>query len=151
MNAPFPANAMVRTPESDQVYKQIRQEIHFELNLVNGRVNWLIASQAFLFMPLTIAARGRPLVDSVMYPLIPVIGLVICVLVAVSISAAVWRSFEWRIKACKGAYTGVGEQRTFSVVTPKTPLIPLMGVVAAIGVPLVLAVAWSYLLILPPV
>jgi hypothetical protein len=47
-----------RTAENDAVYRQIRSEIQFEINMMHARVNWLIASQAFLFVPLTIGAQG---------------------------------------------------------------------------------------------
>ena len=139
-----------RTPENDEVYRYIRSEIQFELNLINARVNWLIASQAFLFVPLTIGAQGASITRSVLFPLVPVLGLLLCLLVSIAILAAVWRSVQWRAKCRNGAYAGDGEHGVFSIVLPRTPLIPAMGLIGAIGVPAVLAGAWLVLLIWPP-
>lgn len=141
---------MERTPENDAVYGAIRAEIHFELSLVNARVNWLVASQAFLFVPLTIGTRGASLGESLFFPIVPLLGLALCLLVLVSIVAAVWRSRQWRAKCQQGAYSGAGAHHEFSIVVPKTPLIPAMGLVGGIGVPLVLAATWMAILLAPP-
>ena len=45
--------------DSDHIYKHIRSEIQHEQSLMNVRVNWLIASQAFLFVPLAIGIDPR--------------------------------------------------------------------------------------------
>jgi len=139
-----------RSPENDEIYRYIRSEIQFELNLINARVNWLVTSQAFLFVPLTIGAKGEGLRSSIFYPLVPMLGVVLCLLVLVAILAAVRRSGEWREKSRQGAYSGEGEHGVFSIVVPRTPAIPKMGVIGAIGVPLVLVVTWLYLLLAPP-
>ena len=149
MNAPFKTGAAERTAESDAIYRQLRVENQFELNLVTARVNWLIASQAFLFMPLTVGMRGETIGSSLMYPLIPILGVLICVLVLISTAAAMWRGTQWRLKACQGAYTGVEDKREFSIVLPRTNIIPYMGSCGALGVPVVLGAAWVYLLIWP--
>ncbi|GMG85286.1 hypothetical protein LNKW23_45040 [Paralimibaculum aggregatum] len=138
-----------RSPEGDAIYIRIREEIQFELNLINARVNWLVASQAFLFVPLTIGAQGQGLRQSLFYPLVPLLGIAICLLVLVSISAALWRSRQWRRK-CHGAYAAEAAPREFSIVQPVEPAIPFLGMVGAIGVPVVLALTWVYLLLAPP-
>ncbi|MBK0398224.1 hypothetical protein H0I76_03400 [Limibaculum sp. M0105] len=140
-----------RTPENDEIYRYIRSEIQFELGLINARVNWLVASQAFLFVPLTIGTRGTAVGDSLFFPLIPLLGVVLCLLVLVAILAAVWRSRQWRAKCQNGAYSGQYSRGQYSIVMPHTPAIPVMGMVGAIGVPAVLALTWLYLLIAPPV
>jgi len=137
-------------PSNDEVYRYIRSEIQFELSLINARVNWLIASQAFLFTPLIVGLRGDSLADALLYPVIPLLGIALCTLVTVAILAAVWRSRQWRTKASRGDYSGHGAHGAFSIILPHTPQIPLMGLVGSIGVPLVLAATWVYLLVWPP-
>ncbi|MEM9763145.1 MAG: hypothetical protein AAF968_11625 [Pseudomonadota bacterium] len=139
-----------RTAETDAVYLYIRSEIQFELGLINARVNWLVTSQAFLFVPLTLGASESGIAGSSLYPLIPLLGVIICVLVLVALLAAVWRSHQWRVKARQGGYTGEGQDTTFTIVQPNTPLIPIMGYIGALGVPLVLVIAWTGILIAPP-
>ncbi len=139
-----------QSPDNDAVYRYIRSEIQFEINLINARVNWLIASQAFLFVPLAAGSQGSSIATSSFFPLIPHLGIVLCMLVLIAVGAAVWRSIQWRRKCARGAYSGVGEADRFSIVIPRTPLIPVMGLIGALGVPLVLAGAWVYVRIWPP-
>ena len=149
MNAPVQITGMDRTAESDAIYRQIRTENQFELNLVTARVNWLIASQAFLFMPLSVGVRQESLDSSLMYPMIPILGITICLLVLISISAAIWRGTQWRLKGCQGAYYGPADKHEFTSIIPRTPAIPYLGSCGALGVPVVLGSAWLYLLIWP--
>lgn len=139
-----------RTPEGDAVYTMIREEIRFELGLINARVNWLITSQAFLLTPLVLGMRGQSLADSLLYPEIPVLGLTICVFVGVSILAAVWRGRQWRAKLRGTAYDDEAAPREFSRVAPFTPIIPWMGLSGALGVPMTILATWLWLLVAPP-
>jgi hypothetical protein len=148
-DTPPKRDVIERTAENDDIYRQIRSEIHFEINTMNARVNWLIASQAFLFVPLTIGAQGSSITQSALYPLIPYLGLLLCILVTISVVAAVWRSAQWTAKGAHGPYTGE-EHGAFSIVLPRSRLIPLMGLTGGIGVPAVLAGAWFVLLLWPP-
>jgi hypothetical protein len=95
-----------RTAANDDIYRQIRSEIQFEINIMNARVNWLIASQAFLFVPLAIGAQGSSITQSALFPLIPYLGLLLCALVSISVFAAVWRSMQWTAKCANGLYAG---------------------------------------------
>jgi hypothetical protein len=145
-----PKRAVIeRTAENDEIYRQIRSEIQFEINMMNARVNWLIASQAFLYVPLTIGAQGSSITHSALFPLIPYLGLLLCVLVSIAVLAAVWRSVQWHAKCANGPYAG-DEHGVFSIVLPRSRLIPLMGLIGAVGVPAVLAGAWLFLLLWPP-
>jgi hypothetical protein len=146
-----PKRAVIeRTPENDAIYRHIRSEMQFEINMMHARVNWLIASQAFLFVPLTIGAQGSSITQSALFPLVPYLGLLLCILVSIAVLASAWRSVQWRAKGANGAYGGDGEHNAFSIVVPRSPLIPLMGLTGAIGVPVVLAGAWLVLLFWPP-
>lgn len=139
-----------RDAHGDEVYGRIRSEIQFEIGLINARVNWLIASQAFLFVPLTMGAKGGDIGASPFHPLIPALGVAICALTLVSIVAAVWRSRQWRAKAEQGAYRGDDAAGAFSIIAPRSPAIPRMGMIGALGVPATLLATWAYLLMAPP-
>jgi hypothetical protein len=93
--------------------------------------------------------RGSSITQSALYPLIPYLGLLLCILVTISVVAAVWRSAQWTAKCAHGPYTGE-EHGVFSIVLPRSRLIPLMGLTGGIGVPAVLAGAWFVLLLWPP-
>jgi hypothetical protein len=69
---------------------------------------------------------------------------------SIALIAAAWRSVQWRAKGANGAYSGDCEHGVFSIVVPRSPLIPLMGLIGAIGVPAALAGAWLVLLLSPP-
>ena len=144
------APGQVRDEAGDRIYGEIRSEIQFEITLVNARVNWLVASQAFLFTPLLIGADGDGIASNPLWPAIPALGVAVCLLVTISIGAAVWRSNQWRSKLKGTAYTDERMPREFSIVMPRTPMIPAMGLVGALGIPLVLSVVWIWLLVSPP-
>ena len=76
--------------------------------------------------------------------------MAICALTLSSILAAVWRGRQWRAKAERGAYRGELEPFEFSIVPPRTPLIPAMGQIGAVGVPATLLATWAYVLFAPP-
>ena len=139
-----------RSEENDAIDRYIRSELQFELSLINARVNWLVTSQAFLFVPLTLGAGDGGIGASVYYPLIPVLGVLICLLVLVSVIAAVWRSHQWRTKSQQGAYSGAESADTFDIILPHRPIIPRMGMIGGLGVPLILVGVWTWLLIAPP-
>ncbi len=135
-----------RTPENDEVYKQIRSEIQSEYARLNARVNWLVASQTFLFLPLSLSSQrpegGLDLAGSVFFPLIPYLGMLLCLLALTGVIGAVWQIENWKAKYARGAYAGRQEHRRFSIIKPRNPLVPLMGHVASVGIPLVLLSAW---------
>ena len=100
--------------------------------------------------PLIVGLQGNSLSDALFYPVIPLLGIALCALVSIAILAAVWRSRQWRAKAKQGDYSGLDAHGAFSIVLPHTPQIPMMGLVGSLGVPLVLAATWVYLLLWPP-
>jgi hypothetical protein len=148
------ANEIRRKAESDQIYRHIRSEIQYEHSLMNARVNWLIASQAFLFVPLAIGIDPRQpprsIAHSLLFPFIPYLGLVLCLLALIGIVAAVWRVENWRRKMARGGYGGDGEHDTFSIIQSSQPGVVIMGYCSAVGIPLVLAAAWVILRFFPP-
>lgn len=140
-----------RSEAGDKTYQLILTAIRFELGLMNARVNWLLTSQAFLFVPLVIGAEGRPLGQNPLHPHIPLLGLALCLFLTVSILAAALRISQWRSKLRGTAYADEQTPREFSGVMPNTPLIPAMAAIGAFGVPLVLILTWSWILLSPSV
>lgn len=139
-----------RTETGDIIYERILTGIKFELELMNARVNWLLNSQAFLFVPLVIGAEGRPFTQNPLFPHLPLLGLGLCLMLTLSILAAGLRILEWRSKLVGTAYADEQTPREYSGVMPNTPLIPLMAITGAFGVPFVLIAAWSWILLSPP-
>ncbi len=140
-----------RTEAGDIIYEHIRIGIRFELELINARVNWLLNSQAFLFVPLVIGAEGRPFTQNPLFPHLPLLGLGLCLMLTLSIFAAGLRILQWRSKLMGTAYADEQTPREFSIVMPSTPIIPMMATTSAFGVPIVLIAAWSWILLSPPV
>ena len=140
-----------RSEAGDKTYELILTGIRFELGLMNTRVNWLLTSQAFLFVPLVIGAEGRSLGQSPLHPHIPLLGLALCVFLTVSILAAALRILQWRAKLRGTAYADERMPSEFSGVMRNTPLIPAMAAIGAFGVPLVLILTWSWILLSPSV
>jgi len=135
------------TKEEDAIYSQIRTEIRFEIELMSTRVNWLITSQAFLFVPLVVGAQGKPLHENPLFPLIPCMGIVLCMLVMTGISAAAWRCTQWRRKMRAAPHERVEAHGVFSITAPDEPMIPILGYIGVYGVPLVLMGTWVYVLL----
>lgn len=140
-----------RSAEGDKIYQHIMTGIRFELELMNARVNWLLTSQAFLFVPLAIGAEGRPLAQNPLYPHIPLLGLGLCLLLTVSILAAGIRILQWRSKLRGTSYADEQTPREFSSVMPNSPLLPSMATAGVLGVPAVLIAVWLWILLSPPV
>ncbi len=140
-----------RTEAGDIIYERILIGVRFELELMNTRVNWLLNSQAFLFVPLVIGAEGRPFTQNPLFPHLPLLGLGLCLMLTLSILAAGLRIRQWRWKLLGTAYADEQTPREFSGVMPHNPAIPILALTGAFGVPFVLIAAWSWILLSPPV
>ncbi len=136
-----------RSEAGDKIYELILTGIRFEIELMNARVNWLLTSQAFLFVPLAIGAEGRPIGQSPLHPHIPLLGLALCLLLTVSILAAALRILQWRSKLRGTAYADEQTPHEFSGVLPDTPRIPAMAAASAFGIPLALISTWLWILL----
>ncbi len=137
---------MERSEASDKTYDRILTGIRFELELMSARVNWLLSSQSFLFVPLAIGSEGQPLAQNPLVPHIPLIGLGLCLVLTVSIMAALLRLAQWRSKLSGTGYADEQTPGEFSGIMPSSPVLPALGVVGALGVPLILIAAWSWIL-----
>jgi hypothetical protein len=83
-----------------EYYRLIRDRIEHEDNLIMQRLSWLLASQSFLFTAYAIALSGLSSAPStatnalmgqerLLFQLIPVVGILACGLIYLSIIAAV--------------------------------------------------------------
>lgn len=129
------------------VYKAIRDEIAHEDNLAGTRLNWFIASQAFLLSALAIAHTTRDtavpgLHNDFYFPLIPLLAITSCVLIFLSIISGALAIRRWH--------------RLLNQMVRKDPALPAigrddwimrLGWSAPLLLPLVFLVAWSYVLI----
>ena len=94
LEGPAPLSAL-------EYYRLVRERIEHEDNLIVQRLSWLVASQSFLFTAYAIVTNGltaqppQPACVHFMeqlhllFQLIPVVGTLTCVLIYVSVLAAV--------------------------------------------------------------
>jgi hypothetical protein len=135
------------SPVDFAAYKAVRDEIAHEDNLTGTRLSWFLASQAFLLSALAIAYKGyhsdlpNPKNDF-FFPLLPIIAIASCILILLGIIAGGVVLRRWR--------------RVLQEMLRKDPTLPAIGRdgwimnfgwIAPLGLPIVFALAWSYLLI----
>jgi hypothetical protein len=141
MNDPQPLS----TPLSGlEYYQLIRQRIEHEDNLVVQRLSWLVASQSFLFTAYAIVLNGLtasppPAAAALMHQqarlsrLIPLVGILTCALIYVSIVAgvraigALRRRYRSRFPSDETDLPGIqtdGRTRALGLVAPL--LLPLV-------------------------
>ncbi|HEX4084225.1 MAG TPA: hypothetical protein VHY22_04890 [Chthoniobacteraceae bacterium] len=134
-------------PVDFAAYKAVRDEIAHEDTLMGTRLNWFFASQAFLLTALAIANRtGGPVLPSprndFYFPLIPLLAITSCVLIALGIIGGAVAIRRWR--------------RLLGQMIRQDPSLPAigrdgwimrLGWSAPVLLPLAFLAAWSYLLI----
>jgi hypothetical protein len=82
-------------------YKAIRDEIQHEDNLAGTRLNWFIASQAFLLSALAIAHTSKDQSppnphNDFYFPIVPLLAIASCVLILLGIIAGAVAIRRWR-------------------------------------------------------
>jgi len=131
-------------------YNVVRSRIEHEDNLVVQRLSWLVASQSFLFTAYAIVTNGlasQPPPPScvrfasqlqLLYQLIPVVGTLTCVLIYVSILAAV--ASMRRLRNSYHSRFG-DDEKGLPPIMSRSP-IRLFGHSAAVLLPLVFITIW---------
>jgi len=128
-------------------YKAVRDEIAHEDNLAGTRLNWFIASQAFLLSALAIAHTTKEptvpgLHNDFYFPLIPLLAIASCILIFLSIISGALAIRRWH--------------RLLNQMIRQDPSLPAigrddwimrLGWSAPLVLPLVFLAAWSYVLI----
>ena len=130
-------------------YQIIRHRLEHEDGLIVQRLSWLVASQSFLFSAYAITLNGM-VVTGVRYPeqqerflrLVPAVGLLTCVLIYVTILAAVRSMAGLRAEFLKQHPDGVAGLPPLQSARKIRDL----GFAAPLVLPLVFVAAWLYLL-----
>ena len=89
---------------SEKTYDRYCNQIDKEDNLIDQRLNWMLASQSLLFGALGISGQG---IANLMYFIVPLVGIGMSILVGASVRAAVNSLEQYRenlIKACPEGY-----------------------------------------------
>jgi hypothetical protein len=131
----------------DLDFSLIQSRLSHEDDLINQRVSWLVNSQSFLLTAYAITLNGlaadasKPLaiVQRKLLNLLPVVGIVCVVLVAVALLAGLSAIGELRSYAA----TNYAKDRLFLIAKPTTQF---LGVSAPILIPLVFLVIWAAVL-----
>jgi len=136
-----------------QYYQLLRDRIEHEDNLVIQRLSWMVASQSFLFTAYAIVLNGLnslppspappPFINQQMlvFRVVPVVGILTCVLIYVSILAAV-KSMA-RLRNMYHSRFG-SEDKDLPAVQSKAAL-RLLGSAAPLLLPPIFTVVWLFL------
>jgi hypothetical protein len=128
-------------------YKAVRDEIAHEDNLAGTRLNWFIASQAFLLSALAIGHTAKDpstpnLQNDFYFPLVPLLAIASCLLILLGIIGGAAAIRRWR--------------RVLNQMIRQDPSLPAIGRdgwimrfgwCAPLLLPIVFLLAWSYLLV----
>lgn len=134
-------------PQTFNAYKAIRDEIAHEDNLAGTRLNWFMASQAFLLSALAIAHTSRDAAmpnihNDFFFPIVPLLAIACCILIFLGIIGGAVALGRWR--------------RNLATIIRDDPSLPAIGAdswimtfgwTAPILLPVIFFAAWSFLLI----
>jgi hypothetical protein len=133
-----------------EYYSLIRERIEHEDNLIVQRLSWLVASQSFLFTAYAIVTNGLTTLPpqpayihfsdqlQLLFQLIPIVGTLTCVLIYVSVLAAVVTMRRLRLSYHSRFGT---EERDLPPVQTQAPA-RLFGYSAPVLLPLVFIIVW---------
>lgn len=140
-------------------YKFIRDEIKHEYKLISDRKSSLMLPQAFLFTALAIGipkSNFPELVDSVYYPLIPVIAIFLLIIPQLGICAALRRIEFWKkeqrriennMRNLNSKENGEGNNKELSFcIQEKQSIIHFLGKVTSLFVSPIFLFSWLYIL-----
>ena len=133
-------------------YRLIRGQIEFESTLITQRLNWFLASQSFLVTayaitlnaPVDGALRNEGVQPRALFHLIPMIALAVCILIYTTIIAAVIA--QSHLRKLLAAHLPTHQLQHLPPIQGLT-LTRRMGLSAPVGLPVVFAIVWTYLLI----
>jgi len=133
-----------------EYYSLIRERIEHEDNLIVQRLSWLVASQSFLFTAYAIVTNGLTTQPpqpacihfsdqlQLLFQLIPIVGTLTCLLIYISILAAVMSMR--RLRNSYHSRFGSDEHDLPPIMT--RPPIRLFGHSAPVLLPLVFIIVW---------
>jgi len=149
--------------ERFEIYKSIRSEIKHEYELISARLGWLLASQTFLFTALILGIKLSELPfpngeifekihvlrnDSIFYPILPWLGLVISSFVLLGIWAAILRVTIWGQRE-KIEIEALKNSSYKNALKAGRSSIHILGLLPAIFVPAAFFITWLFIIFWP--
>ena len=93
---------VVRAVSVEQEYLFYRAEVKHEDDLIGQRINWFMASQAFLLTALAIAHKGETNMPSPtnnpFFPLVPIVALIASMFIFAGVIAGTVALSNWRAR-----------------------------------------------------
>ncbi|MBL8013424.1 MAG: hypothetical protein JNN05_06200 [Candidatus Omnitrophica bacterium] len=138
---------VVDSAKSEKVYELLRNELTYEANLIAHRTSWFVASQAFFFTSLAAALNRDPnvaftLKNSLLFPMIPWVSLTVCIVIFLSVVAAVVSADKVRHRlhdmVKTNPYAGAFVQRSKIAI--------ILGLLPSFVLPLIFAACWIIIL-----
>ena len=134
-------------------YKFIRDEIKHEYKLISDRKSSLMVPQAFLFTALAIGipkSNYPELINSVYYPLIPVIALLLLIIPQLGICAALrriefWKKEQRRIENEMKNLNLTCEENSFCIQEKQT-IVHFLGKITSLFISPIFLFSWLYIL-----
>lgn len=140
------------SPSKEFVYKQLRGELTFEANMIAHRTSWFVTAQAFFFGSLAIGMSKNEgfadLMDSVYYPIIPLLSLGVCILTDRSVKAAIDSASEYRERLNTFVNDNPGFRPLWHKGGKKTSFVN-WGLAKAKFLPWIFGLTWAYILVYP--
>ena len=132
-------------PDADALFQVIRSEIKHEDDLIGQRVSWFTASQAFLLTALAIANQGKSTLPSpgnnALFPLIPIVALSSSILILCGVVAGIGALMQWRARL-----QALAQRYPDAPGLAHDQWIMLLGWGVPVMLPIVVILAWMYLL-----
>ena len=136
--------------QPDYTYCRLRDEITYEATRIDNRSSWFVTSQAFFFGSLAIGIDHKDgigsIVESIYFPIIPILAIVSAFMTIISVIAAIKRANTYRGKL--NAF--VEKHEAFQEIWPKSDdqgLTTLMGISKATLVPFIFLATWVGLIV----
>lgn len=139
------------SPKLIDRYKFVREEIKQEYTLMTARKNWLMIPQTFLFTALVLGMqRSFPfaLSNSVYYPLIPIIGILLLIIPQLGICGALRRIKSWRKKQIliESEIKSLCSEEQNYYLQENQPIAHFLGIVNSILITPIFLCSWLYIL-----
>ncbi|HXC97731.1 MAG TPA: hypothetical protein VN048_00210 [Verrucomicrobiae bacterium] len=125
----------------------LRRRIEHEDNLVNQRLSWLVASQAFMLTafaislnaPLNSLTPAYAAANRTMVLLLPYLSVACILILWLTLAGAIWS-----MKLLRGQAAAIALPNDIPVQSP--PAIRSLGLAAPIGIPIVFLLLWLALI-----
>src|SRR5919109_2503578 len=146
------AKTIVESISGIQYYHIIRSQIEHEDNLINQRLSWFVASQAFLFSAYAILLNAPSQVrlqsfaaqQDILFPLIPLVGIGVSILIYVTIIAAMLATAN--LRRFLKSHVKDEEMALLPPVQGYRQTL-LLGQASPVLIPFVFMISWIWLLI----